>query len=53
MKVSLHQLKQGNHAGYKIRWWQNRKRKEAYRKSYENVLVEHFAHLTSKQRYET
>ena len=39
MKISLHQLKQGNHAGYKIRWWRNGKRKEAYRKSYKDAVA--------------
>ena len=39
MKISIHHLKRGNHAGYKIRWWHHGKRKEAYRKSYEDALA--------------
>ena len=39
MKISIHHLKRGHHVGYKVRWWHNGKRKEAYRKSYEDALA--------------
>ena len=38
-EINIHKLSKGGLKGYKIRWWQNGKRKEAYRKSYEDAVA--------------
>jgi hypothetical protein len=38
-EINIHKLSKGGLRGYKIRWWIDGKRKEAYRKSYEDALA--------------
>ena len=38
-EINIHKLSKGGLIGYKIRWWIDGKRKEAYRKSYEDALA--------------
>ena len=38
-EINIHKLSKGGLKGYKIRWWIDGKRKEAYRKSYEDALA--------------
>ena len=38
-EINIHKLSKGGLKGYKIRWWQNGKRKEAYRRSYEDAVA--------------
>ena len=37
--INIHKLSKGGLEGYEIRWWIDGKRKEAYRKSYEDALA--------------
>ena len=38
-EINIHTLSKGGLKGYKIRWWIDGKRKEAYHKSYEDALA--------------